>query len=76
MKHELCIHQLYLQLQVHIVHLLQLELIDNNGDIIITIADFNSSSFKIVKNNLHKGDYTVFLTEQETQKVDIGTISF
>lgn len=52
-----------------------LELIDSNGDIMITIADFNSSSFKIVKNNLQKGNYTVFLTDEESQKIDIGIIS-
>lgn len=52
-----------------------LELMNSAGEVIVSISDFNSSSFKIVKNNFDKGNYTVFLTEQETQKVDTGIVS-
>lgn len=52
-----------------------LELINSDGEIIIAIPDFNASSFRIVKNTLQKGNYTVFLTEQETQKINTGTIT-
>ncbi len=53
-----------------------LEMIDEAGDILIAIDDFNSASMKIVKNNLHKGQYTVYLTDRFSNTLDIGIIHY
>ncbi len=53
-----------------------LELINCRGELTIAIADFDASSIKIIKNNLEKGEYTVFLTDSNSQKTDVGVVSF
>jgi len=53
-----------------------LELINCRGEITIAIADFDAASVKIVKNNLEKGEYKVFLTDSNSNKTDVGVVSF
>ena len=53
-----------------------LELIDEEGDVIVALEKFNSGSIKLIKNNLHAGTYSVQLTDTETNKVHRGNYTF
>ncbi len=53
-----------------------LELINSRGEITIAISNFDASSVKIIRNNLEKGEYTVHLTDSNSNKTDVGVVSF
>jgi len=54
----------------------QLELVNEKGEIIISISNFNSASYKVVKNTFGSGNYVVQLTQKGTNIIDYGRISF